>query len=311
MVKKVQMNSPKVSIIILNWNKPEVTGQCLDSLRKASYSNREIILVDNGSADNSVEFFERNYPEAALIRNSGNEGFARGCNIGIRSAAGEYFLLLNNDTEVAPDFLDKLVLAIESGPRIAAVGARILSYDPPHSVQYAGATIPDRFTGRTQSTLVSPQTDPGSVRETGAAHGAAMLISRKAAEDIGLLYEGYFAYYEEVDWCCRAKRKGYRVLVAGGSVVLHKGLDMAAIPWKMSPFQMNLMTRNRIIFMRRNFDLFSFAVFCAYFTAFVIPLKAAGMMLSGRWALLAPLLRGAAEGYLIKDVVKDCYLGDR
>ena len=300
----MDVHKPKVSIIILNWNHPRITAKCLDSLRKITYKDYEIILIDNGSKDESVLFLSQNYPEVTLIQNKKNEGFARGCNIGMRRATGDYFLLLNNDTEVTPEFLNTLVEALETDSRIAAVSPRILSYGAPVKVQYAGFPVTNRFTGRVKVKHAVSLDAPALTEETASTHGAAMLISRKATEDIGLFCEDFFAYYEEVDWCYRARKRGYRLLCVNGCVISHIGSSTAG------GVKVRLMTRNRILFMRRNFDFFSVLVFYLYFVACAIPYHALKMLFSGQKNLLKPFLSGALEGFTKRNVNMNQYMGD-
>ena len=293
-------HKPKVSIIILNWNHPRITAKCLDSLRKITYKDYEVILIDNGSKDESVLFLSQNYPEVILIQNNENEGFARGCNIGMRRATGEYFLLLNNDTEVTPGFLNTLVDALESDPHIAAVSPRILSYGAPVKVQYAGFPDTNRFTGRAKVKYIVD--GPAITEETASTHGAAMLISRKATEDIGLFCEDFFVYYEEVDWCYRARKRGYKLLCVNSCAISHIGSSTAG------GLKVRLMTRNRILFMRRNFDFFSVLLFSLYFIACAIPYHVVRMLLSGHTNILKPFLSGALEGFTKKKVNVNQYL---
>ena len=133
------MNTPPmVSIILLNWNQHALTAACLDSLRKTTYAQKEVIIVDQASTDGSVEYFERNYPEAILIANSANTGFTGGNNQGMKRASGDYFLVLNNDTEVEPDFLEPLILAADHDEHVGACGPLIRYHAHPEYVQYAG-----------------------------------------------------------------------------------------------------------------------------------------------------------------------------
>src|SRR5690242_3607437 len=135
------MHQPHVSIVILNWNSFEVTLDCLHSLQKIDYPNFEMVVVDNGSVDGSPAKLLETMPEIRLIQNSTNLGFAGGCNVGMRDAlrrGTDYVLLLNNDTVVAHDFLSQLVRIAESDAKIGAVSPKILFFDRPDRLNYAG-----------------------------------------------------------------------------------------------------------------------------------------------------------------------------
>src|SRR5258708_10223212 len=125
--------SPKVSIILLNWNSYDVTEDCLLSLRKLNYQNVEVTLVDNGSTDGSVDEISKNFPELRLVKNDKNLGFTGGNNVGIRDVLDrgtDYILLLDNDTVVAPDFLAELVRVAESDAKIGLLNPKIYFFEP-------------------------------------------------------------------------------------------------------------------------------------------------------------------------------------
>ena len=182
------MSEPRVSIVILNWNSYEVTLDCLLSLRKIDYRNFEVVLVDNGSVDGSPEKLLENAPEIRLIRNPTNLGFAGGCNVGIRDAIRrgiDYVLLLNNDTIVAPDFLTRLVDVAESEENIGALSPKVLFFDHPDRLNYAGgehrrwSLFPKIFGLR--------QLDDGrfdKIRQVSLLTGCAFLIKEKVIAPI-------------------------------------------------------------------------------------------------------------------------------
>ncbi|MCF7907242.1 glycosyltransferase family 2 protein [Patescibacteria group bacterium] len=131
----------KVFIVIPHWNHREVLKDCLFSLQKIKYPNYKIVVSDNGSEDGSPDFIQKNFPEFFLLENKKNLGFAGGCNQGIKwslKQGADYILLLNNDTIVAPDFLDKLVEAAEADKNVGIVGSKIYYYDQPKKIWFAG-----------------------------------------------------------------------------------------------------------------------------------------------------------------------------
>src|SRR5947209_4456075 len=135
---------PRVSLILLNWNSYEVTADCLLSIRKLDYPNFEVVLVDNGSHDSSIEELEKNFPEVRSIRNEKNLGFTGGNNVGIRDAlerGADYLLLLNNDTVVAPDFLTEMVRVAESDSKIGILNPKIYFFEPSDRLWYGGGIL--------------------------------------------------------------------------------------------------------------------------------------------------------------------------
>jgi GT2 family glycosyltransferase len=220
------LRQPRVSIIILNWNSYEVTLDCLLSLRKIDYPNFEIILVDNGSVDGSPEKLLENVSEIRLIRNATNLGFAGGCNVGIRNAlrrGTDYLLLLNNDTIVAPDFLTQLVRFTESDEKIGAASPKVLFFDHPDRLNYAGGVhspwrlFPKVFGLR--------QLDNGSydkIREVSFLTGCALLIKAEVVRKIGVLEEIYFHFYEDIEWSLRTVQAGYKAFYVPAARIWHK-----------------------------------------------------------------------------------------
>ena len=244
--------NPKVSIIILNWNGLDDTVHCLESLEKITHLNYDIIVVDNGSKGNDAEILREKFKDYIhIIENDKNYGFAEGCNIGIRYAlknsAPDYILLLNNDTTVAPDFLAEMVKIAESDPLIGIAGPKIYFYDVPNKIQSVGAQI-DWRKGQSFS-FGQHEIDTGQfdeIREVDWVYGCALLIKRTTIEDIGLLDPAYFAYVEEVDWCVRCKKSGYKVVCIPKAKIWHKG---HFAPDRMSELPYYYMTRNQFLFM--------------------------------------------------------------
>jgi GT2 family glycosyltransferase len=284
---------PLVSIILVNWNQPGVTLACLDSLSQVTYPNLEIICVDNGSTDGSANRLAARYPDIQIVRNETNEGFTGGNNVGILRSTGAYVFLLNNDTEVVPGFIEPLVAAMESDPGVGIVSPKIRFFDHPDVLQYAGCVGINKMTVRGE--LVGfRETDRGQYdqpQDTLLAHGAAMMIRRSLLQEVGLLADWFFIYYEEFDFCERTKRAGYRIRYIPTSLVYHKE---SVTVGKESPTKSYYMARNRLTFIRRNVSGWRLAVAVTYVTLVAFPVNIVRHALRGRFDLLSSYVRGIA-----------------
>jgi len=243
---------PKVAITILNWNGVTDTNECLQSLQAITYPNYETIVIDNGSQGDDVEILRRRFADSIrLIANDQNYGFAGGCNRGLRYAldrGADYVLLLNNDVVVEPGFLSQLVQAAQALPDLAAACPKIYFYDRPNVVQSTGGRV-NPWTG-TSRQVGRGEADKGQYNQIAVrdyADGACMLIKREALERVGLLDEDYFAYWEETDWCARARALGLRCYYIPVAKVWHKGSRSLA---SRNDFYF-LYRRNALLFLRK------------------------------------------------------------
>lgn len=241
---------PLVSIITINYNQEQLTCELLASLRKLTYPSVEVIVVDNASREKPTRI-PVEFPEVQLIISEENLGFAGGNNLGIQHSNGDYLLFLNNDTEVDPGFLEPLVELFKSNAKAGAASPKIIYHNSDNTIQYAGSTRVDPFTGRSKR-IGWMEKDHGQhdqLRKTDLAHGAAMMVPRSVIDQVGMMPEFFFLYYEEVDWCETIKRAGYDIYFVPGSRIYHK--ESMSIG-KTSTLKTYYMTRNRLLFMRRN-----------------------------------------------------------
>jgi GT2 family glycosyltransferase len=226
---------PKVSIIILNWNGWQDTLECLDSLKKITYRNYEAIIVDNASKNDSVSqiknYLAKNNPPAGgndlnFITLDSNLGFAGGNNAGVKRALKQkvdYILLLNNDTIVAPDFLDKLVEAGESDPKCGIAGPKIYFETDKNRIWFGGGYFSWFGGGRhLEYDVIDKNPDDRKTKEVDYMTGCCFLIKRAALEKIGLMNEDFFLYYEDTEWSLRAREQGYKIIYAPSSRIWHK-----------------------------------------------------------------------------------------
>lgn len=228
------------------------------------------MIVDNGSTDGSVGFFNENFSQIMVIKNENNLGFAEGCNVGIRKAlenGTDYILLLNNDTIVDSEFLTKLVESMDSDPTIGISGPKIYYYElsgRKDILNFAGGNI-NFFTGRTAHIGVN-EIDLGqydSLEYVQYIEGSCMLIRKDIFYKVGFLDSNYFAYWEETDFCVRVSKAGYKILYVPMSKIWHK---IGASTKKNNSFlYVYLMTRNRVLFMQKNAPLFFKITFIPFF----------------------------------------------
>jgi GT2 family glycosyltransferase len=270
-----RLQAEDVTIIVLNWKRPEETIACLESLARAHLPGVSILVVDNGSADGSVEKIQSRFPDQEILCLPRNEGYAGGNNAGIRLAlerGAKGVLLLNNDTQVAPDFLDPLVWTLNANGRAGAASSAIMRMDYPDVLDIAYLEV---YFGHgivyQHGVHALPGEGFGTRREVDVAVGCSVLMTAEALNDVGLLDESYFAYHEEVDWCQRARRAGYQIFYEPYSRVYHGGsksseglarpvvgtrttaakrqLDMP-IPLSWNPVRAYLGARNTVRFVR-------------------------------------------------------------
>lgn len=242
---------PLVSIITINYRQAAVTNALLASLRKVCGPAFEVLIVDNASGEDDIARLDLSDDYVRLLRSDRNLGFAGGNNLGIAEAKGDFILLLNNDTEVAPDFLTHMVATFSMYPKVGAVSPKIRFFDHPDTIQYAGFTAMNPFTLRMQA-VGHKEVDSGQYdlpRYTPFAHGCAMMVPRAVIEEVGNMPESYFLYYEEHDWSTQIRRAGYQIYYQPNSLVLHK--ESMSVQ-KNSPLKTYYLNRNRILYMRRN-----------------------------------------------------------
>ena len=208
-------NAPIVSIIIVNYNGKNHLEKCLKSLMKINYPNPEIILVDNNSTDDSIEFVKNTYPSVIIIKLDKNYGFAEPNNIGAKNAKGDFFLFLNNDTEVDPNFVDEMVKVIQQDSKIAICQSLLLK--PNGEVDSSGDFVD------TLGRAYSSKEKQSEVKKILSARGAAMMIRKESFWDLGGFDKKFFASYEDVDLGWRAWIWGYKIVIVPNSVVYHKG----------------------------------------------------------------------------------------
>lgn len=297
--------SPKVFIIILNWNNWADTEECLKSLENNDYPNCDVVVVDNGSTE-KFSIFNFQF-SIKVIYNKENLGFSEGNNVGIRYAlenGADYVLLLNNDTIASADFLEKLVLAGESDEKIGFLGPKIYFYGDgsrQSKIWFAGGEVNwlyNKGTMRGYGEMDEGQYDLPAFQETEYVTGCCLLAKREALEKIGLMPNEYFLYYEDVDWSLRARRAGFKTVFVPAAKIWHKRSKSTV---EGSPSYIYYHIRNGLILASK---------FAPWFVLLFVHLDALGRTIKQLIKLVFfPKKRAWAKYILIG--MKDFYLGKR
>ena len=220
------MNTPLVSIIIVNWNGLQWLKGCLPTIEKQTYANREIIIVDNASTDGSVAWIQKQYPSVLVIENDINKGYAEGNNIGYEHAKGKYIVFLNNDTKMAKEAVSELVSYCEANKDVGCVQSKIILMDDEKRLDAYGAFLtPTGFLYHYGFNEKDAKEYEKEI-EVYSAKGACMMFSTEVLKEIeveGKVFdERFFAYFEETDVCHRVWLIGKRIVVVPSSIIYHK-----------------------------------------------------------------------------------------
>ncbi len=212
----------KTSVIIPNWNGQNLLEDCLSSLRAQTYKNFEVMVVDNGSTDGSVQYIHSNFPGIKVIELDKNYGFAKAINEGVKKTLAEYVVFLNNDTAVDKNWLAELVKLIEKHPEVFSVNSKMLNFYDRKKIDGVGIEINE--VGQAKS-IGWDQTDIGQFAKEEyvfGATGGASLFRRNKFTKLGMFDESYFMYSEEVDLAFRAQFQGFKSIYCPKAIVYHK-----------------------------------------------------------------------------------------
>ncbi|MCC6818010.1 MAG: glycosyltransferase family 2 protein [Bacteroidia bacterium] len=246
----------KVAVVILNFNTREFLERYLPSVIATQYDNLEIVLADNDSQDDSVEFVKKQYPQVTIIQLDKNYGFTGGYNRALKQVKADYYVLLNSDVEVEPNWISPMVELVNSNSEIAAVQPKLLAYHDKNAFEYAGAAggFIDQFgfpfcRGRIFDSLENDKGQYEDSRQVFWASGAALFIHADTYHQIGGLDEDFFAHMEEIDLCWRLQNAGHQVWVCPKSIVYHVG---GGTLQKTNPRKTYYNFRNGLILLLKN-----------------------------------------------------------
>ncbi len=272
----------RVEVIVLNWNGWVDTLACLTTLQRLDYSNFGLIVVDNGSTDNSVTEIRAHYPDITLLQTGANLGFGGGCNLGMRHALAcgvDYVWLINSDATVAPDALSALVAKAEACPEVGAVGSVLFDVACPDRAQLWGGGRVSLWRGRSHHQRSAATLDFVS--------GASVLLRRTALEQVGLFdAQAFFMYWEDTDLGFRLRQAGWQLAVAKESKVWHK---QSASLGPRSPLLDEYFTCSAVRFLRK------YAPLPAVSTALLLGMLLGTRLLRGELARAGAVMRGFAN----------------
>lgn len=260
-------NKLPVSVIIVSFNTKDLTRRALQALYNSNKLPEQIILVDNNSQDGSGEMVRSEFPEVLLIESKENLGFAKGNNLGIKTFASQpYIWLLNSDTETGKNSLEQLVDYMENHPRVGALGPQMIY--PNKELQSVGGFfpsisnvlyyflpfvyfLPKSWRKKLKSMAIFPQLIPENGLELDYVTGAAVLLRREVLDQVGLMPENYFMYFEETDMCWRMKKNGWEIKVINTDPVMH--VYGGSFKTKYDPRRLQLFQESLIKFIKKNY----------------------------------------------------------
>lgn len=213
---------PELSVIVVNWNGKYLLGECLSALRQQTFRDFETVLVDNGSEDGSVEYVRTQFPEAKVVPLPDNRGFTGGNIAGYEQARGDLIVLLNNDTEAHPQWLEEIHRASQSYPNAGSFASKMLYFDDRGRVENCGFDL-----GIAGATVDLGRDEPdgpawAQPRKVFGGCGGAVAYRRRMLEDIGFLDPDFFMIYEDVDLSFRAQLSGYECVYIPSAIVYHR-----------------------------------------------------------------------------------------
>ena len=285
-------NACDLSIITINYNGLEDTCALIDTI--PFNDNMEVIVVDNASKQDEATVIQQRFPQVKVIRSEKNLGFAGGNNLGIQAAQGKYLFLVNNDT-IFKDFnLQSMIDRLESSSNIGAVCPKIRFAWKNNPIQFAGYTPLSKITVRNQA-IGFGEEDRGQYNiphPTPYAHGAAMMLKREVIDNVGLMPECYFLYYEELDWSMMITRAGYEIWYEPACTIYHKESQATG---QNSPLRTYYITRNRLLLVRRNWKGASKHLSYLYIICIVSVRDIIKYAIHGQWKLAKAVYKGVQD----------------
>lgn len=292
------MSGTRTLVVIINWRQAEMTADCVRTVCAMTTSGAEILLIDNGSADGSVDYLSAAFPDIPLIAVSENGGFAAGANVGLRYAreAGfDYALLLNNDAFPAPDMLDELLA--ETSDDIALLSPVIYYEGDRDRIWFAGGRQHPRLLEMRDSGLdACDEARWHRTRDVDYLLGTGLLVNLAAVGEAGGLDERYFMYYEDLDWSIRLRQAGYRLRIVGSAHLYHRVSTSSG--GHESPLQKYHLARSSVLFFRQHAHL-GIPLLIFLFRAASAVRNTVWLLLSRKPRSARAYLRGLRDGWRV------------
>jgi GT2 family glycosyltransferase len=237
---------PRVTVVVLNHENLEATQACLAAVGRNRCRGLRVVVVDTGALPGAGDILRRSARAAELVSLGENRGYAGGSNAGLKVGLRhrpDWLLVLNDDVILADDCIEKLVATVDGDPRIGMAGPTVLHRDAPDTVQSAGGRLARDWSAETLGRGRNEADIQSTPRSVDWLSGCALMVRRELCQDVGLLDERYFWYWEEVDWCLRARRSGWQVVHVPGARVWHSGGQLD-IPSELATYYT---TRNHLL----------------------------------------------------------------
>ena len=302
------MKEPKIAIIIINWNTYQLTFNCLKSLKACTYKNKTIFLVDNGSKDGSGDKIALEFPDINFIKNEINEGFTGANNKALKVILKQnfdYVLLLNNDTEVKPNFLTHLEASMNFDENLAATQPLILDFPNKNTIWNAGGSF-NSFFGLSKTRFKGMIYKPKLKIDTSTEwiSGCCILVKIAVIHEVGLLDNRFFAYFEDVDWSIRMTNLGYKLGVVPKSIIYHHSSGSSkknntSNEGNLSPYAHYLNVRNHIYLIKKHTFFFN-SIGSLIYQIFKITSYSIYFILRFRFGKFKMVWRGVSDGIKIK-----------
>ena len=246
------LETPLICTVILNTNRKDDTLACLESLENNTYPNHRIIVLDNASTDGSVAAIAGAYPQVEIISLQDNKGYAGNNNVGIIAAVAQgadWVFVLNEDTILAPDCLEKMISVAMDEPQCGIVGPLVYHFDEPEVIQSAGGSLGPLWQSKHEGQNEPDRGQYPAPRRVEWISGCAILVRKEVIDQVGMLDERFFYYWEETEWCLRARRGGWNIFLVPTAKLWHKGVQR---DYKPNPNVTYYNTRNRLLMMAKH-----------------------------------------------------------